>query len=59
MNISAVYAVEEVKEVQDGIGVVNAAINLFSPQQVQIKAGQRITWYNPTPVPEPHTVTFV
>jgi plastocyanin len=59
MNISAVYAEEEVKEVRDGIGVVNAAINLFSPQQVQIKAGQSITWYNPTPVPEPHTVTFV
>jgi plastocyanin len=59
MNISAVYAQEEVKEVQAGIGVVNAAINLFSPQQVQIKAGQSVTWYNPTPVPEPHTVTFV
>ena len=37
MNISAVYAQEEVKEVQAGIGVANAAINLFSPQQVQIK----------------------
>src|ERR687895_1093528 len=60
MNVSAVYAQEEeVKEVQAGIGVANAAINLFSPQQVQIKTGQSITWYNPTPVPEPHTVTFV
>jgi|SRR5829696_1918203 len=60
MNISAVYAQEqEVKDVQAGIGVANAAINLFSPQQVQIKTGQSITWYNPTPVPEPHTVTFV
>jgi plastocyanin len=61
MNISAaVYAQEqEVKEVQAGIGVANAAIQLFSPQQVQIKAGQSVTWYNPTPVPEPHTVTFV
>ncbi|HKG70868.1 MAG TPA: plastocyanin/azurin family copper-binding protein [Nitrososphaeraceae archaeon] len=60
MNISAVYAQEqEVKEVQAGIGVANAAITLFSPQQVQIKTGQSITWYNPTPVPEPHTVTFV
>ena len=60
MNISAVYAQEEeVKEVQAGIGVANAAINLFSPQQVQIKAGQSVTWYNPTPVPEPHTVTFL
>lgn len=59
MNISAVYAQEQVKEVQAGIGVGNAAIILFSPQQVQIKAGQSVTWYNPTPVPEPHTVTFV
>ena len=59
MNISAVYAQEEVKEVQAGIGVVNAPIILFSPQLVQIKAGQSITWYNPTPVPEPHTVTFL
>jgi plastocyanin len=60
MNISAVYAQEEeIKEVQAGIGVGNAAIILFSPQQVQIKAGQSVTWYNPTPVPEPHTVTFV
>jgi plastocyanin len=59
MNISAVYAQEEVKEVQAGIGVGNAAIILFSPQQVQTKAGQSVTWYNPTPVPEPHTVTFV
>ena len=58
MNISAVYA-QEVKEVQAGTGVGNAAITLFSPQQVQIKAGQSVTWYNPTPVPEPHTVTFV
>src|SRR5919206_3971240 len=59
INISAVYAQEEVKEVQAGTGVGNAAITLFSPQQVQIKAGQSVTWYNPTPVPEPHTVTFV
>src|ERR671914_1620414 len=60
MNVSAVYAQEEeVKEVQAGIGVANAALILFSPQLVQIKAGQSITWYNPTPVPEPHTVTFV
>src|SRR5919199_2667963 len=59
INIRPVYAQEEVKEVQAGIGVGNAAIILFSPQQVQIKAGQSVTWYNPTPVPEPHTVTFV
>ncbi len=60
MNISAVYAQEEeVKEVQAGTGVGNAALILFSPQLVEIKAGQSVTWYNPTLVPEPHTVTFV
>ena len=60
MNISAVYAQEEeVKEVQAGTAVGNAPIILFSPQLVEIKAGQSVTWYNPTPVPEPHTVTFV
>jgi plastocyanin len=31
----------------------------FVPQQVQISVGQTITWDNPSPVPEPHTVTFV
>ena len=60
MNISAVYVQEkEVKEVQAGTGVGSAALILFSPQLVQIKAGQSVTWYNPTSVPEPHTVTFV
>ena len=60
MNVSAVYAQEEeVKEVQAGTGVGNAALILFSPQLIQIKADQNITWYNPTPEPKPHTVTFV
>src|SRR5919108_4087673 len=59
MNIHSVYAQEEVKEVQAGIGVGNAAIILFSPQEMQIKAGQSVIWYNPRPVPEPHTVTFL
>ena len=30
----------------------------FVPQQVQISVGQSVTWDNPSPVPEPHTVTF-
>ncbi len=32
---------------------------VFVPQQVQISVGQSITWDNASPVPEPHTVTFV
>ena len=30
----------------------------FTPQTIEIKAGQTINWYNPTPVEEPHSVTF-
>jgi plastocyanin len=30
----------------------------FIPQSIEIQAGQTINWYNPTPVGEPHSVTF-
>jgi plastocyanin len=46
-------------KVQAGVGNGSVAIALFSPNQVDIKSGESVTWYNPTPVPEPHTVTFV
>lgn len=31
----------------------------YIPQSINIKAGQSVTWDNPTTVGEPHTVTFV
>lgn len=31
----------------------------FSPHTVLINAGDSVTWYNPTPVAEPHTVAFI
>lgn len=31
----------------------------FEPQNIEIKAGESVTWDNPTSVAEPHTVTFV
>jgi plastocyanin len=31
----------------------------FSPQSIKIKTGDSVTWYNPSVVAEPHTVTFV
>jgi plastocyanin len=46
-------------KVQAGVGNGTIAIQVFSPQKVDIKSGENVTWYNPTPVPEPHTVTFV
>ena len=31
----------------------------FTPQDVEIKAGESVTWRNPMIVSEPHTVTFI
>ena len=32
---------------------------VFVPQNIEIKAGQTINWYNPTPVEEPHSVAIL
>jgi plastocyanin len=31
----------------------------FLPQRIQISAGETVTWYNPSPVAEPHTTTLL
>ncbi|MGE3399001.1 MAG: hypothetical protein DA329_02550 [Candidatus Nitrosocosmicus sp.] len=36
-----------------------ASSDNFSPQNITINTGERITWTNPMKVTEPHTVTFV
>jgi plastocyanin len=36
-----------------------SAWDTYSPQSVEIKVGDSVTWYNPSPVPEPHTTTFL
>jgi plastocyanin len=42
-----------------GGGNGSAPLTLFIPQNVEIKVGESVIWYNPTSVAEPHTVTFV
>ncbi|VFJ13277.1 plastocyanin/azurin family copper-binding protein [Candidatus Nitrosocosmicus franklandus] len=42
-----------------GGGNGTAPLTVFIPQNVEVKAGQTITWHNPTTVGEPHTVTFI
>jgi hypothetical protein len=32
---------------------------LFSSECVEINAGESVTWFNPSPVAEPHTVSFI
>jgi plastocyanin len=36
-----------------------ASWDSFSPQSIKINRGDSITWFNPSSVAEPHTVTFV
>jgi plastocyanin len=50
-------AVSTVK-VKVGGGDSNVSSTQYFPQIVEIKTGGTITWYNPTQVPEAHTVTF-
>lgn len=40
------------------VGNGTSPLTAFVPQDVEINAGEGVTWTNPTPVPEPHTVTF-
>lgn len=47
------------KLVHAGQGNASSVIVAFVPQKIEIKAGESVTWDNPTTVPEPHSVTFV
>lgn len=42
-----------------GGGNATAPLIAFVPQTIQVKAGESVTWDNPSIVGEPHTVTFV
>jgi plastocyanin len=44
--------------VEAGGGNSTNVKTVFVPQNIEIEAGQTINGYNPTPVGEPHSVTF-
>lgn len=46
-------------EIIAGGGNYSAPFTTYTPNKMEVKAGQSVTWYNPTEVAEPHTVTFV
>jgi plastocyanin len=48
-----------VMRIRAGVGNHVAPLTWFFPQHASIKVGETVTWYNPTTVAEPHTVTFV
>ena len=58
-NIPNNSTTENVVKVKTGGGDNNVSSTQFFPQTVEIKTGGSVTWYNPTKVPEPHTVTFL
>jgi plastocyanin len=45
--------------VEAGGGDAVAPVTWFIPQNVTIRVGDTVIWTNPTPVPEPHTVSFI
>jgi plastocyanin len=57
-NTAAAAATPNAIKVEAGRGNASAIIDHFFPKTMEIKIGQNITWYNPTQVAEPHTVTF-
>jgi plastocyanin len=57
-NTVAAAATPNPIKVEAGRGNASAIIDHFFPQITEIKIGQSITWYNPTQVAEPHTVSF-
>ena len=45
--------------VQAGGGNKTTTLTQFIPQTIEIKVGDNVTWYNPSQVVDPHTVSFV
>lgn len=46
-------------KVKTGVGGPVAPLTWYFPRDGEIKVGETVTWYNPTSVGEPHTVTFI
>lgn|SRR5690349_15668610 len=57
-NVSAGSNMPSSVKVQAGGGNSTLPYTRFNPQNVQVKTGQSVMWYNPSKVGEPHTVTF-
>jgi plastocyanin len=59
-NTSAQEQPTAVVKVAAGGGNATTPWTIFVPQNVEINAGESVTWYNPTErAAEPHTVTFI
>lgn len=50
---------ETMHKVLAGGGGPKIPLTMFRPQSLEIHVGDSVTWYNPSNVPEPHTITLV
>jgi plastocyanin len=46
-------------KIKAGVGGPFGPLTWFFPRNIEVKVGETVTWYNPTTVGEPHTVTFI
>jgi plastocyanin len=53
------FVVVASNSVMVNVGGNGSSWSSFTPQSVEIKAGETVTWRNPMAVSEPHTVTFL
>ena len=53
------FVVHASNSVMVNVGGNGSSWSSFTPQSVEIKAGDTVTWRNPMAVSEPHTVTFL
>ena len=53
------FVVHASNSVMVDVGGNGSSWSSFTPQSVEIKAGDTVTWRNPMAVSEPHTVTFL
>ena len=53
------FVVVASNSVMVNVGGNGSSWSSFTPQSVEIKAGESVTWRNPMAVSEPHTVTFL
>jgi plastocyanin len=56
---SVPFVVVASNSVMVNVGGNGSSWSSFTPQSVEIKAGETVTWRNPMAVSEPHTVTFL
>lgn len=59
ISINGAFAQDTNYKVAAGGGNFTVPLDIYTPKNLEIKVGQNVTWYNPSKVAEPHTVTFV